>query len=96
MRIARPTPTTHAPKTTVKSVRNAMGKPESGVSMTSTPRIMSVLERDIENSVSGLNNNHKFSTDMVWMAREIGCHFSRRTRYELLVHLGELASNSDF
>jgi len=46
-RSVRPIPATHAPKMTVKSVRNAIGNPEKGTKIVRIPRRINVLLRDI-------------------------------------------------
>jgi len=45
--MARPIPSTQAPKITAHNERIAIGNPEKGASITKTPSNMRVLERDM-------------------------------------------------
>lgn len=97
------------PNTTVRSERNAIGRPEKGVRMIKAPMRMSVLDRDIGSSIpstnffckklvlgeSGHNDDHKLATDGVGMRGEMRLHLGNIPGNNLFVHLRELASDGD-
>lgn len=93
------------PKTTSKSVRNAIGRPEKGVRMIRTPSRMSALVRDMGEVYpmrsheqllmaydhSRSDYNDEFSSQGVRVSLEMSLNLRDRPGYHFFMYLREFA-----